>query len=389
MQIGIDANPANREQRTGTEWYAFNLIQALKKQLLEVDERVILYSAQPLRDDLKELPANWESRVLHWPFKRFWTQGRFSWEMLRRPVDVLFVPAHAIPRIHPHSKKKQRATVTTIHDLAFRRLPGLYEPKKRRYLNWSTRFATRHAAALLVPSEATKQDVMEFYRVPTNRIAVTPLAPDHARFDRVTEGDVERVRKAYQLSPSYFLTVSRLEEKKNIVNLIRAFELFKSRRGVGDPFELVLVGKPGHGYEKIKSFLNASSAKGQIKELGWVKEEEVPALMKGAFTYVYPSWYEGFGISAVEAMAAGTALIASDLPVMHEVAGDAAWYARPNEPEAFASLFARLVDEPTSREQMVAAGKMRVKDFQWEETARKTLEVLRECDIPENILHNL
>src|SRR3989338_4619433 len=152
MIIGIDANPANREQRTGTEWYAFNLIQALKKQPLETDERVVLYSAEPLRDDLKQLPANWESRVLHWPFKRFWTQGRFSFEMLHRPVDVLFVPAHVIPRIHPHSKKKQRATVTTIHDLAFRRLPGLYEPKKRRYLNWSTRFAARHAAALLVPS---------------------------------------------------------------------------------------------------------------------------------------------------------------------------------------------------------------------------------------------
>jgi glycosyltransferase involved in cell wall biosynthesis len=260
-------------------------------------------------------------------------------------------------------------------------------------LDWSTKFAARHAAHLFVPSASTKRDLQEFYRVPESRITVTPLAPDHDRFDRLTEGDVERVRQKYQLSPSYFLTVSRLEEKKNIVNLIRAFELFKSRRGLGDPFQLLLVGKPGFGYEKIKSFLassSSSSLKGgsdnSIRELGWVNEDEVPALMKGALAYVYPSWYEGFGISAVEAMAAGTALIVSDLPVMHEVAEEAAWYAHPDEPEAFASLFARVIDQPVSREQLIEAGKLRVRDFQWQETAGKTLEVLRECDIPAGIV---
>lgn len=366
MQIGIDVNPATREQKTGTENYVFNLIQAMKRLPLEPDEQIVLYSAKPLSGELAQLPAGWSSRVLHWPFKRMWTQLRFSWEMWRRPPDILFVPAHVIPRLHP------RLTVTTVHDLGFRRLKNAYAPRARRYLQWSTKFAVGHAKTLLVPSEFTKRELMELYAVAENRIIVTPLA---------SARDFSSPLPAH-----YFLTVSRLEEKKNILNLIRAFELFKSRRGIGDPFELVLVGKPGVGYEKIKTFLNASSVKGQIKELGWGKEEEIPALMKGAFAYVYPSWYEGFGISAVEAMTAGVPLIASDLPVMHEVAGDAAWYAPPNEPEVFARLFARLVDQPTGREQLVDAGRRQAQTFSWEATAKKTFTALRTSQIPDHIL---
>ncbi|MEK7665884.1 MAG: glycosyltransferase family 1 protein [Patescibacteria group bacterium] len=386
MIIGIDINPATRPQRTGTENYTYELIEAMKKLPLELDERIVLYSMQPLREKLGVLPAQWESRVLKWPFKRFWTQLRFSLEMLRRPPDVLFVPAHAIPRLHPHSKKKQKWSVTTIHDLGFRRFKDAYEPSVRRYLHWSTKFAVGHAHTLLVPSEFTKHELMELYSVHEGRIVVTPLATDHSKFLGVTDTDVERVRQKYQLSSHYLLTVGRLEEKKNIVNLISGFEMFKSRRGVGDPFQLVLAGATGFGYEKIARFLEASSAKEFIRRLGFVDEHDLPALTKGAFAYVYPSWYEGFGLSALEAISAGTPLIASAIPAFEEVVGDVALFFPPNEPERLAEILRRLVDEPRRRDEFIALGSARAQTFSWEATAKKTLDVLRECDIPENIL---
>jgi len=390
MLIGIDVNPATRAERTGTENYTYELIAAMKKLPLQQDEQIVLYSAKPLTGELATLPTQWESRVLSWPLKHLWTQVRFSWEMLRRPSDVLFVPAHVIPRIHP-----RRATVTTVHDLGFRRLPYAYELKARRYLHWSTKFAARYARTILVPSEFTKRELMELYGVKEERIGVTPLAANQTHFSPPLAGggwvgasEVESIRQKYQLSSEYVLTVSRLEEKKNIVNLIRAFELFKSRRGVGDPFQLVLVGKPGFGYEKIARFLAASSAKDFIRSLGFVDEHDLPALMKGAFAYVYPSWYEGFGLSAIEAMAAGTPLIASDIPAFKEVATDTAIFFPPDEPEKLAEILRYLVDEPTRREQMIAAGLQRAELFSWDATAQKTLEALRECDIPEGIIKN-
>src|SRR5437762_2054610 len=119
MIFGIDASSANKEKKTGVEWYAYNLIQAMKQQALGADERVFLYSPTPLKGELGVLPAGWESKVLKWSLGRGWMQGRVSWEMFRRPPNVLFVPSQALPRVHP------TATLTTIHDIGFARRPDL------------------------------------------------------------------------------------------------------------------------------------------------------------------------------------------------------------------------------------------------------------------------
>jgi len=368
---GIDALSANKEKRTGVENYSRSLIEAMKTHALKEGERVVLYSNTKLDQTLGTFPQGWNSAVLNWPPGRGWMSLRVSWEMLRRPPTVLFVPGQALPILCP------RATVTTIHDLAFARHPELYESATRKRLKRVTKRAVKKATQIIVPTQATKQDLVELYRVDAARIVVVPEAADTNRFRRYTQEEARPVLQKHRLGTNFFLVVGRLEKKKNVTNLIRAFELFKARRGLGDPFELVFVGEPGYGYNEMKKYFDLSPHKAQIRQLGYLPDEEVAPLMSQAIAYLFPSWYEGFGIPNLEAMAAGTCLISSDIPAYREVVGDAGLLVPPGEPEAWAHALERIVKDGTLRTELIAKGAERVKQFSWQKTAEQTWEVLR------------
>ncbi len=363
----IDASSANKAERTGVENYAFEIIQAMKALSLAPGEQVVLYSGQPLTGALAELPQGWTSSVLKWSLSRGWMQGRVRWELMRKKPQVLFVPAQSVPKA-----PKGVGLVTTIHDVAFARRPDLYEPALAKRLKHVTRQALKRATKVLVPSQATADDLVEIYKAPVSGLFVTPLAPSI-----VGGSDAEATRNHYRLGNHYFLHVGRLEKKKNITTLLRGFELFKSRRGMGDPFEMVLVGNPGYGYEEIQKYFEHAGAKESMRSLGYVPGSEVADLMAGATAYCFPSWYEGFGIPNLEAMAAGTALMSSDIPVHREVVGDSGMLVDPSESEAWAQAMERLVDDSAFRQQLIDKGTERVKTFSWQRTAEQTWEVLR------------
>lgn len=140
---------------------------------------------------------------------------------------------------------------------------------------------------------------------------------------------------------------------------------------------LILVGEPGFGYEEIKKYLEHSKAKDAIKSLGYVPDQQVAQLMAAATAYVFPSWYEGFGIPNLEAMAAGTALISSDIPAHKEVVADAGILVPPNEAEGWAQAMEKVVRDPAIRQSLIDKGKEREATFTWQRTAQQTWEVLR------------
>ncbi len=368
---GIDASSANKEKRTGVENYSRSLIEAMKIHALKEGERVVLYSNTKLAQTLGTLPQGWSSAILNWLPGRGWMSVRVSWEMLRRAPSVLFVPGQALPIVCP------RAVVTTVHDLAFARRPDLYEPAARKRLRRVMKKAVKKATRIIVPTSATKQDLVELYRVDPARVVVIPEAADTTLYRHYTQEEARAALQKYRLGTNFFLVVGRLEKKKNVSNLIRAFELFKSRRGVGDPFELVFVGEPGSGYWEIKKSLDLSPHALQIRQLGYVPDEEVAPLMSQAIAYLFPSWYEGFGIPNLEAMAAGTVLVTSDIPAHREVVGDAGLFVPPDQPDAWARALERIVKDGTLRTELIAKGYARVKQFSWDKTAEQTWEVLR------------
>src|SRR3989339_1868807 len=149
MKIGIDASRANNLQKTGVEWYSYFLLKNLKKIIPE-DIEVVLYTREKLQGDLAELPKNWSNKVLCWPPKIFWTQIRLSLEMLFHKPDILFVPAHVCPIIHP------KKTVMTVHDIAALRFPDSYNWLEEWYSLASVRFALKNISKIITPSQFTK-----------------------------------------------------------------------------------------------------------------------------------------------------------------------------------------------------------------------------------------
>lgn len=376
MRFAIDAHPAARDIKTGTEEYTSNLLRAMMELPLQNDEEVVLYTHKKLNTNFDQLPNGWQSKIVSWPLSRGWTQLPFAWELLKTKPNVLFIPAHVIPRMHP-SKRSGVRIVKTIHDIGFKRMPHLYKNKDRNKLLSSTKHGIRTSNIILTPSQFTKDELMSVYNVAPERIVVTPLGVEQTLFDGITNQDIVRTQSEYGIGSTYFVTASRMEKKKNIETLIKAFELFKTHRGVGDPFKLVLIGKPGFGYEKIKAIVDASKFKNDIHLLGFLPRKDILILVKSAFAYVYPSWYEGLGISALEALLAKTPLIASNIPPLREAAGNAAIYANPDDPKAFAKAMKDLLNNPREKEERIEIGAELIKNKTWHKTAEKTWEVLR------------
>ena len=364
--IGIDASRANRGQRTGVEWYAYHLIQHLKR-LVPPSYRVALYSEEPLRDGLEDLPPNWENRVLRWPPRRLWTQLRLSWEMLRRPPDLFFVPAHVIPMLTP------KRTLTTLHDVAFMAVPDAYRPAGRAYLKLMYRLAVRRAEILTV-SEFSKGEIVRYFGAEPERITVTPLGFDAARFGPATDDEIRARLHSYGIRRPYFLFVGRLESKKNIMGLIAAFRRFRAARP-GDETKLVLVGKTGYGYDREMRTLGKDEKLSVIQK-GYVAPDDMRYFYGGATAFVFPSRYEGFGIPMLEAFACGTPVIASDVTSIPEVAGEAALFVNPNDPGDIAKAMARLADDPALRASLIDKGRVRVKRYSWETTVARTWAVM-------------
>lgn len=366
MLIGIDASRANRLQKTGVEWYAWHVIQELKKIIPPAME-VVLYSAEPLRGELAQLPANWQSKVLNWPPRFLWTHFRLSWELIWHKPDVYFIPAHVIPFI-----SRGRAVVT-IHDVAYRVFPEAYSRKGRFYLNFLTHYQKYFVKKIITISEAAKKDIIKYYRVPAEKIAITPLAYGAERYQIINEPKkIAQILAKYGIKKPFLMSISRLEFKKNTHGVIEAF----SRLPISD-YQLVLIGKHGRGYKYIQAALDQSPVKDKIIMPGWVSEEDVPYLMNAAEAFLFPSFYEGFGIPILEAMACGCPVITSNTTACAEVAGEAAVLINPDNPEEISRQILKLTKDQSFREEMVKRGLEHVKQFSWQRTAEETWKILK------------
>lgn len=372
MLIGIEATRANRLQKTGVEWYAYHVIQEMKKLPEAADASWLLYSNDPLSMGLEQGPSNWHERRLAWPPKYLWTQLRLSWEMWRRPPEVLFVPAHVLPRVIP------KRTVVTIHDIGFHRMPMLYKQRQVTIHEQTTKDIVRRASRIITPSEFSKRELVEAYHADPAKVFVTPLGVDDI-YQPMSAEKAAPMLAHLQVPSPFAVFVGRLEEKKNIGMLIEAFHRYKETRGVGDPLHLVLVGQPGLGYERFEKLILEGPLRDFIHVVGYVNEDEKIALLSSASALIHPAWYEGFCIPPIEAMACGCPVIASNVASIPEVVGEenALWFSPFGEgADGLARKMGQLMDDPSLQASLREKGLAWSKRYRWQETARRTLSLL-------------
>lgn len=400
MIIGIDASRANRERKTGTEWYSFYLIANLAKQDRVNTYRLYLNTppSLALQQAVKDSP-NFSFKYLKWPLLSFWTLGRLSLEMLFARPDVLFVPAHTLPLFSP------RQTINTIHDIAFVREQNLYFSEKAKtsmavseriidffvklftlgkyrsgsvdYLYWSTAFALRHARKIITVSDFTKQEILSLYpQTKATKISVVHNGYDEDLFRPLQDEEkTKAVLDKYNLSQPYFLYVGRLEKKKNTPALIEALALVRDQAPEIEE-KLVLIGNASFGFDEVKYAIEEFNLNNDVFLPGWVDEADLPYIYNAASAFVFPTKHEGFGIPILESLACGLPTIASDLPVLKEIAGDAVKYFDQNDKRDIARAMIEIVVNQKEREELKKKGLARTQNFNWSKCAADTLKVL-------------
>ncbi len=362
MLIGIDASRSVAQRRTGTENYSLNLIRHLLA--LESDHRYRLYFNHPPSYNLQSATCNLRTM----PFPRLWTHLRLSWEMARCPPDLLFVPAHVLPIVHP------RRSVVTVHDLGYLYYPEAHRLLDRLYLDLSTRYNARAATHLIADSLATKRDLVERYGVEPDKITVVYPGYDDATFQPVRDEEaIAAVNAKYDIAGDYVLFVGTLQPRKNLVRLIEAFSNIQYPIS---SLQLVTVGKKGWLYQEIFRRVEELGLEKRVIFTGYVAEDDLPTLLSGARLSVFPSLYEGFGLPVLEAMACGTPVVCSDASSLPEVAGDAALLVDPLDVGDLAAALERVLRDEALRAELVRRGFEQVRKFSWERCARETLGVL-------------
>lgn len=402
MLIGIDASRAVLSQKTGTEHYSEQIIYHLSK-LDKTNQYILFAEKKPDPGSLmSKLPKNFSWRII--PFGYLWTQLRLSYEMIywKHKLDVLFVPAHTIPLIHPKN------IVTTIHDLGFEYFPALYAQKpigpnnwlvknvlnigarivtlgkfgnsEYDYHRWAMRHAVNKATKIIAISQFTKQDIVTKYHADPTQISVI-----YHGFDAGNLCPLERSmhRKISENKTSaykpYLFFVGRIERKKNILNLLKSFVYLKKQKNI--PHKLLLAGMPGLGYDEIKKYLLNIDTHIQkdIIELGYVSSEELVYYQQNADAFIFPTLFEGFGMPILESFACGVPVICSNTTACPEVAGNAAELVDPKDTKDIARGIDKVLSDHSYRQSLITNGYFRLKQFSWDKAAKETLDVILNC----------
>jgi glycosyltransferase involved in cell wall biosynthesis len=271
---------------------------------------------------------------------------------------------------------KTSKSVVTIHDVIPLVLPEAFPPRHRWVLATAFARVPRQADRVIVPSDAAAEDVVRYLKMERERIVVIPLGCEPRFHPIVNPARAVAVRQRYALPERYALFVGTLEPRKNIVTLLQAFSRLLAERPQED-LKLVVAGGKGWGDERFFATMDRLANREQVIFTGYLADDDLPDVYRGAQMFVYPSLYEGFGLPILEAMASGIPVITSNRASLPEVAGDAALLVDPTRPDDLAAAMSAVVSNGALREELQRKGIARAKDFTWEDVARRTLAVYR------------
>ncbi|MGH7870267.1 MAG: glycosyltransferase family 4 protein, partial [Candidatus Dormibacteraceae bacterium] len=276
-------------------------------------------------------------------------------------ADLMFYPYWPAP---PWRSGKAPKAVVFIHDLAFRIRPDEVPWQQRAYLGWLVPTAVRRAAAILVPSNTTREDLLNFY----------PRPGLESRLHVVGEGSgLERVRGGQMpagLKPGFILAVGTIEARKNYHSLLAAHRLLRER---GSPPPLVVVGGAGWQPSKVATDLAQDP---QVRLLGHVDDETLLTLYRQASLLAFPSLYEGFGLPLLEAMQQGLPAVIGDAGSLPELAAGTAISVEPTDVEAIADGLERVLGDKQLRDRLSQAGRRRGAEFSWQLTALRVIKIM-------------
>jgi glycosyltransferase involved in cell wall biosynthesis len=354
MIFGIDYQAAVPAERSGIGTYIFNLVDALSR----IDEENEYNLLVPSIDKSLKLIR-----------KNFRFVGKKNPLRFIKRFDSFHGPDFKLISVRADKK------IVTIHDLASRVDGDFMSDEFRKFTRIKIEKSIEKADIIVTVSKTIKNQLEEYYPSVRGKIRVVYHGIGEEIRQSSVAGSEFDVLEKYSIITPYILFVGNLETRKNIVTLLKAFQSFIQKEKTSH--QLVIVGKPGWGYERIMKHARGSDCGDRIRFVGWIRSNDISSLYSNADLFVYPSWYEGFGFPLLEAMKCGVPVIASDIPTHREIAGDAAIFVPPSDAEGFAQKFSLLMSDVQLRTDLVNAGKSRSELFTWKKTAQAMLDIYK------------
>lgn len=371
--IGVDYTPAY-EQGGGIGRYVRDLMSALFLEDTETAYRLFIAGAtgtqlpappatnaewRPTRLTPRWLARLWHRMAVPLPVETF--TGR---------VDLFHATDFVLPPTLPHTR-----TILQVHDLSFVRVPETAAPRLKAYLDRVVPASARRADHILADSQATKDDLQALYGITADKITVLHGGVD-SRFRPQPLEAQEAIRQKYHLDHlPFILSVGTVQPRKNYERLIEALA---DLRHAGHDIHLVIAGGRGWLDAPIYALVKSTGMEAFVHFIGFVEDDDLPALYSAATCFAYPSLYEGFGLPVLEAMACHTPVLTSNVSSMPEAAGDAAILIDPFDTQAISHQLERIINETQLRETLIQKGTEHVKSFSWQKSAQKLKNVYSE-----------
>jgi len=367
-KIGLDAR---KLQDFGIGTYVRNLVRALAQQ--EPDDFKVRYAllVRPEdREQLADLPANFELTVASAPVYSARELVTLSWQLWRQRLDLYHATHYVLPAV------VSSRVVVTIHDIIHLLYPE-FLPNRLAFL-YARRMIHRSLTRgdrIIAVSQNTRADLMQHFEVDGRKIEVIYNGVEEVFRRRLPEEEIERWLRSLGISRPYLLFVGNPKPHKNLDTVVQAYG--RARRLAPFDAPLVCVGNRSGSEFKIRQRAEHLGLGDQVRLLGHVAQEALPAVYQGATLFLYPTLYEGFGLPVIEAMASGVAVITSNTSALREIAQSYAHLVDPLDIPAMAKAIAQCMSDTEHRTALARLGLRRAQDFRWDKAARQTLGVYR------------
>jgi glycosyltransferase involved in cell wall biosynthesis len=367
MRIGIDLHTVTSFMQ-GTRTYTLGIVN----ELLKIDqENQYNFYVTDANSDLHSIFT--QNNVV---FRHVVPHNR----LIRIPISLpIRLAMDSIDIFHcqymgpPFSKTPY---VVMIHDIIHEYMPEYYPRSLCYMMRMLYPVSARRASRVLTVSESSKRDIVKYFKIPEEKVIVTYNGVADDFYQERDRNRIQNTLDKYNINGDYILYVGRLEPRKNLPRLIRAF--YNVKKGEGISHKLVIVGMKYFRQEEIYDTIKKLNLRGEVVFTGRVEDDELSDFYQGATLFVYPAIAEGFGIPPLEAMASGTPVITSNTSSLPEVVGDAGVLIDPYRTDDIAGAMYKVLSDKNIQKKMKKEGLKRARSFSWKVTARKTLDVFHE-----------
>lgn len=375
MNIEFDASPLVGDQISGVGWCEAYLTEAMARLHPAQRYRFAYFTLRSPEKKVRRMqPFVRENTPLH--------PARFSPLLYRICTNFVPLPyrafhgnwadiTHFFNYIVPpgvHGK-----TVVTVHDMVLHAYPETMRARTRILLQTGLKKSMRRADCIVTDSAFSKSEIEKYYPEFADKVQVVPCGVDTKRFQPAAQDEIGRVKQKLGIQGEYFLYLGTLEPRKNLVRLIRAYERLLQVHP--DAPLLVLAGGKGWQYEAIFAAADRPALRGRILFPSYIPAADMAALYSGAFSFVFPSLYEGFGMPPLEAMACGTPVLTSNTASLPEAVGNAAVLVNPHKTTAIAKGMEMLLTDSKLRDMLRKRGFRRAREMSWDASAERLYQV--------------